>query len=221
MLGLSATQSIQILSVVVGVTGVILGYFQYKSATMGDAYSREQIMRERYSEMKKEWDLKKDGILKISVPRVRPLGYKQWLKSMLPGGDYPGYTHFNIKFNYPQYPDPFDPPRQDMREVAEDFTDPPSPKELEENEKLRELGVQRVVMQKEPAVDGSGDFKLNPNTEYRVFLSTADPDRVESAMDMFHYIVDEMQTDEEIVTVTDQMGLLDKIVSNKQMVFEG
>lgn len=176
----------------------LLTYINFKAATFGDAASREQTMRERYDSMKKEKDIFPHREVIISEPRVRDYGFREWLKSLRPGGDYPGYTHFNVSVRHTNWPD-------DLIELArmEDQHRPtfeyPSAEELLENDKLQRMGVIHVETIREPQWEGNGKFVIVPIVTHRIYIDSGDPDDVSAVLENIGSIIEEMERDEERV----------------------
>lgn len=151
-LGLST--AIGILSLVIAVSSVLLSYARYKISTMGDAATREQIMRERYSSNPAKRSLPSNREITASEPRVRDYGFKEWVKSFGPGAKYPGYTHFNVTIRHTDWPSLDELADPDC--VFKPTFEYPKKEELAENETLKRLGVFYVETLREPRWEGSG-----------------------------------------------------------------
>ncbi|RQG95768.1 hypothetical protein EA473_06145 [Natrarchaeobius chitinivorans] len=187
-----------LISVLILLSNVLLTYINFKSSTFGDAATREQIMRDRYESMSAEKDLIPHREVIVSEPRVRDFGFKEWVKSLRPGGDYPGYTHFNVSIRHTNWPD-------DLIKLAqmEDKYRPtfhyPTADDLRENEKLQEMGVVQVETIREPQWEGNGKFIIVPIITHRVYIGSADPDDVEVVMENVRSVIREMEKDETLV----------------------
>ena len=190
------------ISVLILASNFLLTYINFKAVTFGDAATREQTMRARYDSMKKETELFPHREVIVSEPRVRDYGFWEWLKSLRPGGDYPGYTHFNVSIRHTNWPD-------DLIKLAQ--MDPkhrptfqyPTNTELLENEKLQQMGVIYVETIREPRWEGGGKFIIVPIVTHRIYIDSADPDDVCAALEHIGSIIDEMERDETRVEFTE------------------
>lgn len=201
LIDLTFSQPFALFSIIVALAALLISYVRYKTGVMGNQSIREQIMRERFEETSDEHDLP-SGKLELSEPRVRSWGFKQWLKSLLPKQSFPGYTHFNVRFKQPNYPDPLDLGMLNEKQrnsKLSTFAEPPSSEELMNNENLRNLDVFTVHQFRKPKKEGGGKFYLSLTSDYAFYIDSADPDQVESVIESIPDIFEEIQTGETIV----------------------
>lgn len=187
-------------SVLILVSNFLITYISFKSKSLGDAASREQVMRDRYENLSNERELQPNRELKISEPRVRDYTFREWVKALRPGADYPGYTHFDVTIRHTDWPS-FD-------KLADPDTIKPTFKypersDLIENKKLHQLDVICIEMLQEPEWEGDRKFILSPVVTYRIYADTADPDTIEELQGSIRDIIWEMERDEEIVEFTE------------------
>lgn len=202
---LTVSQALTFVSIIIALIVLLISYIQYKIAVMGDPFIREQIMRERFERIPHERALP-SGEIKLSEPRVRSWGFRIWLKSLLPKQSFPGYTHFNVRFRQPNYPDPLyleslDEKQRELR--LSQFAHPPSPKELENNNKFEELDVFKVIQFREPVKEDSEEFYRSPTSDYAFYVDSADPDHIGNVTESVSGIFKEIQTGDKGVELHD------------------
>lgn len=186
------------ISVLILFSNFLMTYINFKGSTFGDAATREQIMRDRYASMNAEKELIPHREVIISEPRVRDLGFKEWVKSLRPSGKYPGYTHFNVSIHHTNWPD-------DLIKLAKMDSkyrptfNYPTADDLQENEKLQEMRVVRVETIREPKWEGNGKFIIVPIVTHRLYINSADPDDVEAVMENIRSVIREMEKSETLV----------------------
>lgn len=189
-------------SVLILISNLTLTYISFKSESLGDAASREQVMRERFEGLQNEYELPHHRELKIFEPRVRDFGFYEWVKALRPKANYPGFTHFSIKIRHTDWPD--------LRERVDSnntISNPrfiyPDKEELQNNEKLQRLGVILVETRREPKWDADGKVLLDPSIEYRIYADTADPDTIEELQGSIFEVILELEFGKEIIEFMD------------------
>jgi len=203
---LELSQALTLFSIVIALAALLISYIRYKTGVMGNRFIREQIMRERFEKLPQEHDLP-SGEVKLSEPRVRSWGFKRWLRSLLPKQSFPGYTHFNVRFRQPNYPDPLELELLDEKQrniKLSQFAHPPPSEELENNDKLSELDVFKVIQLREPMDDGSGEYYLSLTSDYAFYADTADPDQIGNVIESVPDIFEEIQTGDTVVELHDR-----------------
>jgi hypothetical protein len=216
-----------------------VSYINYRSSMIGDRYTRERILRERFDNMESEkelWDTNR--IIQITEPRIYNGSLRDWVKSLFPRGSYPGYTTFTLGFIYDDYPKLVLMGASEVEVLNEFFEDdttvipeekanlsynkPPSPSEFEQKEKLKEAGLKRVkeirspigydkLEEKEDDDDGAPVVEVNPATGYQLYFDTTDPDDIESVIGGLHLIIREIELDEERIVFPELPGSLSEL----------
>lgn len=118
------------------------------------------------------------------------------MKSLLPRGSFPGYTHFGVRIKDPDYPDL-------MRLVADEDTakdgydESPTKEDLINHETLRDLGVFCVIKRSKPEMLDGGSVEFEPVRAYSVFVDSADPDDIGLVIESMGGVIDEIRDREE------------------------
>jgi hypothetical protein len=206
--------ALTLVSVLILISNFLITYINYKSASLGDAASREQVMRDRYKNLSNEREHRPNRELEISEPRVRDYGFREWLKALRPGADYPGYTHFNITIRHTNWPS--------LDKLATSSTRPafnyPKNSDLRENEKLQQLDVVHVETLREPEREENEKVIISPIITYRIYVDTADPDTIEVLQESIQDIIREMERDREIVEFTEPIKTKDDFEERQKAV---
>lgn len=195
-------------SLILSILAISISYLQYKAPTHSERFEREQMMRERFERIPRERQLPDDLVLQLSEPRVRKKGFQDWVWSIVPGGKPPWYTHFGARVYYPEeryngiHPNPNDP---DHEGIDPGYPEPPSPEDLEGNEKLRKLGVCGVEYEQGPRTNREGSVVYNPTSDFRVYVDSVEPDAVGNVMESFRGVVEEIMTEEEVIVLKDEI----------------
>ena len=186
---------IAVLSLVVSIIAITISYLQYKAPTHSDRFEREQMMRERFDRIPKRRDLPHNLEVVLSEPRIRNKGFTAWVQSLVPTANPPWYTHFNARVYYPdeEYTG-FYPADSDS-----DYSEPPTPEELQEHKALKSLGVFNVEYEDGPRTNKDGTIVINPTSDFRVYVNSVEPDKVGNVMEIFRGVVEEIITDENVV----------------------
>ena len=222
------------ISVIFIALSLLVSYVNYSASVIGDRYTREHILRERFDNLESEtelWDGKRT--IKITEPRIYTGSRWDWVKSLFWKREYPGYTTFILGFKYEGFPkqvvkgsseihhtDIFegDPPVPEGKPDLS-YDSPPSPSEFEENEVLKESGLKKVEEFRSPIgydeleKDGESGrvITVDPSTGYRFYFDTTNPDDIEPVMINLHIIIKEIELDEDYIELTEMPESLSEL----------
>jgi hypothetical protein len=220
-------------SVVFVALSLLVSYVNYSASVIGDRYTREHILRERFDNLESErglWD--GERTIKITEPRIYTGNRWDWAKSLFWKREYPGYTTFILGFNYEGFPKQIvkgasEIPHADIFEgdppVPEEKADlsydaPPSPSEFEENEVLKESGLKKVEEFRSPIGydklkddDDSDRVTVDPSTGYRLYFDTTNPDDIEPVIINLHIIIKEIEYDEDYIELPEMPESLSEL----------
>jgi len=214
------------ISVVFIALSLLVSYVNYSASVIGDRYTREHILRERFDNLESEkelWD--GERAIKITEPRIYTGNRWDWVKSLFWKREYPGYTTFILGFKYEDFPKQIvkgaselphvgifkgDPPVPEQKADLS-YDAPPSPSEFEETEALKESGLKKVEEFRSPIgydeLKDDGDsgkvVKIDPSTGYRFYFDTTNPDDIEPVIINLHIIIKEIELEEDYIELTE------------------
>jgi hypothetical protein len=222
------------ISVVFIALSLLVSYVNYSASVIGDRYTREHILRERFDNLESEkelWD--GERTIKITEPRIYTGNRWDWVKSLLWKRKYPGYTTFILGFKYEDFPKQIvkgksEIPHADIfgddsivpEEKANlSYNAPPSPSEFEENEVLKDSNLKKVEEFRSPIgydeLKEDGDsgklISVDPSTGYRFYFDTTNPDDIEPVIINLYIVIKEIEFDEDYVELTEMPESLSEL----------